>query len=179
MTISESLPVDFSAAAHHYVGYAAGVAILNDPIRTQLIHNRSLSATESGRAAVDLLNHAEKLMYDGIRLVLYRVTPPGPLTEHEKRFDLVEPRLLVLRDYCYADSDLRLRLDNLNPFMATLRPMPVLEKSIYTAICHGRKQLVKTTRLMGGFTVADVFSGIVTDKRSIGSPTEGLAKAEL
>lgn len=151
MTVSDvwrPTAADQIQAQAGYLQYAIGVTMLARP--------ESFSDALGG-ANIDsdhleaIVVHAEDLMLAGLQDTIRYTNNPETrrLADLETRHATTVPLLREMLDDVYEDA--ADQLHDLSPDFSRLRPLPVLNETIFRFVCHSRRDKILTTRLMGGF----------------------------
>lgn len=142
---------DKRRADEAYTRYLAGIAMLRDPEGTQPIHGFSLEKVHTG--IKPLVRYTGKLMVAGLKNVIRYAHPAekrSSMAPLEFMFEAALPHMQATVDRIYDDHTERLEDFGpaLVPAVVALRPAPMLDKTIYRHLCHGRMAKLSIERLL-------------------------------
>lgn len=165
--------VDHWVGREAYLHYLGGVVLLHDP-ESQLAQGIIGEVWHDSVASNEVVvAQAEDIMYHGLQTMITVANPPqfrSPITMAEPRYDESMPHI---RDIVVATfQDESERLEHMNPGFWMMRPMPLRSPAVYRHICHGRRQLLTTRRLLDGYMAAPVFLDIVAGRHLPGQPRQ-------
>lgn len=156
---------DMESGQDAYIRYIGGLMLLHDPendVSQGVIGDAWREATVTDE---EVVVQAENIMYRSLRIMIFRTNPPdfrSPLSSAESRHDQASPHIRsIVAKVCESKAK---RLDEINPAIKSMRPMPLADPAIYAYLCHGRRYKIQTRRLLDDFMPAPLFSSILAGR---------------
>ncbi len=154
---------DVLAASQGYIRYASGATILHDPIGNQVVEETSFHNDREN--LLSLVLTAEGLMVGGLRQMIQHVNHPRWRTNRKnmgRQFSDAVPHMSAVIERVFGEEPERMH--TLSPILDVLRPAPILNKTIYEYLCHGRYKKLPTLWLMDELPPARGLSRTLTDR---------------
>jgi hypothetical protein len=159
-----------------YIRYAAGLAILNDPDKLQPLYRRDMS---DGADTDEVLGHAKSLIWAGLSDIIRYANPPEmrrPFANTEDRYHQALPHMIkTVVDSVETERE---RLDQLNPLIPIIQPLPLTSELIYKHVVHPRKAKVYVSQVMDAFTIDPRFGENAGSQSFENMPGASLAQRE-
>lgn len=149
---------DFLSSSKGYMQYALGLSIVNNPWKMKSL----LGVEEIDVSTLDRVYiHAQQTMLNGLKQVIRHTNRPelrSRMIAMEDTYDDALPFIFDAVEATYTRS--RDRLDEINPDLHIVRPMPLDNRVTYGYICHSRIEKLPACELMDGFMIAQIFEHI-------------------
>lgn len=144
---------DYNCASKHYVEYATGLTMLSESSHmAEILGYKDLESDLN-----DFVINAEDLMLKGLRGVISYANHPefrSKLIKMENNYDQANPIQLAILEYAFYKYDNQ--LDEINPKLKTIKPLPINDRVIYGYLCHSRLAKINTKRLIQPFRNSEI-----------------------
>lgn len=149
---------DLRCAGKGYIHYSLGLTMINNPLRMKSA--LGIEAIETSDVSA-IYAHAHQTMLSGLRQIVRNANRPelrSRLIAMEDTYDEALPHILNAVDTVFQSS--RERLDEINPDLHIVRPMPLTDQVIYGYLCHSRVEKLPAQDIMDGFMPSEVFKDL-------------------